>query len=82
LEVNNPHSSFGWMCYTAQTVTGQHPYPCQGFYNGKAKISRNRKHLIIGGNLIVEAKIDEEPHQLPSGRWVMVFDGLHYYKQP
>lgn len=68
--------------YRCKDTCDEHLCDCVVQQSGRAVINFDKDRLRIGSSSSYSLTIDKEPYQNELGEWVMIIDGLTFYKQP
>lgn len=67
---------------SCRDACAEHLCDCLVQHSGKAVISTDKTQLKFGSSGSYPLTIDKEPYQDAGGQWIMIIDGLTYYRQP
>lgn len=68
--------------YRCKDTCDAHLCDCVVQQSGRAVVNFDKNRLRIGSSSSYSLTIDKEPYQNELGEWVMIIDGLTFYKQP
>lgn len=68
--------------YSCKDTCDEHLCDCVVQQSGRAVVSFEKDRLRIGSSSSYSLTIDKEPYQNELGEWIMIIDGLTFYKQP